>query len=62
VRVVTPINLQANYTIFFRSGCKINPKFDYDNYGLVQEYISQFEPPDGEYFDLAKVILEKFKE
>ena len=21
VRVVTPINLEANYTIFFRSGC-----------------------------------------
>ncbi len=57
---ITPLNLVEEEETFFRSGCRVNPQFEYKSSKMARRMIRCFKPPAGNLLPLATKIIEAF--
>lgn len=57
---ITPTNLEEEEEAFFKSGCKINPQFEYERPKMAIRMMKCFKKPAGNFLSLAVKIIEAF--
>jgi hypothetical protein len=56
-----PKNLKEQEELFFKSGFKVNPVFEYDNFDFTQSYLNEFQfVEDQSLLKIAINIMESF--
>jgi len=46
--------------LFFENDCKVNPQFEYENFGLTTKFLAQYKEPSDELMHIAKKIMDSF--